>query len=76
MNNAPIGVFDSGHGELDVHQTDDMQCFRQFAGSRMNLRQNGFGQITRWNGTSGIARMDARLFDVLHDGADNCVVAI
>ena len=64
------------HGELDVHQADDMQRLRQFAGGRMDFRQNLFRQITRRNGAGRIAGMDARLLDVLHDRADDRLAAV
>ena len=63
-------------GELDVHQTNDVQGLGKLAGLRTQLILDFLGQPVGRQRAAGIARMHARLFDVFHDAADQHVLAV
>ena len=63
-------------GELDVHQAADVQRLGQRVGLLLEPRDDLGRQAERRDGAGGVARVDARLLDVLHDAADDCPGAV
>ncbi len=58
-------------GELNVHQTDDVQRAGDSARVIADRRQMALGADERRHHARAVAGMNARLFDVLHDAADD-----
>ncbi len=67
LDNEDLVIFD---GVLDVDQPDDAQGFRKGQRVRANLVDDTGAQRCRGNDTRAVSRVDACLFDVLHDAAD------
>ena len=63
-------------GELDVHQTFDLKLTCQLTCLPLDLFDHWARQAVRGNDTSGIARVDAGFFDVLHHAADQSPRAV
>ena len=59
------------HGELDVHQADDLQLAREVLRGADDFRFDRIAQRKRWDHTGRVARVDAGLLDVFHDRADD-----
>src|ERR1022692_2834189 len=62
--------------ELNVHQSDHVQGFGEFAGLRTQLILDLLGQRVRRQRTARIPGMDPRLFYMLHDAADQHVLPV
>ena len=58
-------------GELNVHQPAHAQRGREPERVRANLRLDRLGKRRRGNHAGGISGMNARVFDVFHDAADD-----
>ena len=58
-------------GELDVHQPDDVERARDAPRVVANRRQVALGADERRHHARTVARVNARLLDVLHDAADD-----
>ena len=58
------------YGELYVHQADDTQTAGQLFGLAFDFFHDVIGQRMRWQRARGVARMNPRLLDVLHDARD------
>ncbi len=64
------------YGELDVHQTDDVEGLGQLARLHPQLVLDLLRQAVRGQRAAGVAGMHAGLFDVFHDAADQHVLAV
>src|SRR5271157_376204 len=64
------------NGVLDVHKADDLQGARKAEGVVANRGQHLWREVNRRQHARGIAGVDAGLFDVLHDTADDDVLAV
>ena len=64
------------NGVLDVHQADDFERAGQLEGVFANGVKQVLGDIDRRQHAGRVAGVDAGLFDVLHDAADDHVLAV
>ena len=56
-------------GELNVHQSANLQCCGEGIGGLLDLFDDALGEIIGWQHAGRIARVYAGLFDVFHDSA-------
>ena len=63
-------------GVLNVHQADDFQGARQTEGVVANGGEHLRREVDRGQYAGGVAGVDAGLFDVLHDAADDHIFAV
>ena len=64
------------HGKLYVHQADHTQRVGHGFGLAADFVLDFFAERVGRQRAAGVAGVDARLFDVLHDAADNDVFAV
>ena len=64
LENVDYAVLD---GELHVHQADDLERQGQLARLAVELGERRGAERMRRQRAGAVARMDARLLDVLHD---------
>ena len=64
------------HRELDVHQPDDAERSGKQARLPLDLGDDGRLQAVGGQRAGAVARMDARLLDMLHDAGDDDIRAV
>ena len=64
------------NGVLHVHQADDAESAGQAIGVVANVGQRGGRERNGRQNTGGVAGVDAGLFDVFHDAADDHIFAV
>src|SRR5207302_7252480 len=63
-------------GELNIHQPDNLQRPRQAERIVAHASQQVLGNLDRRQDARGIAGVDSRFFNVLHDPADDDIFAV
>ncbi len=64
------------YGELDVHEAADLEFFGEHEGIAADFGEDFRRKAERRQGAGGIAGVDAGFLDVLHEAADDVVVAV